>query len=482
MTTTSRPEPPHALDAEGALLGCLLLGPAVGADPFAAVGRASLDQSDFHSPSHRLIFDAICQVYASGDDVDVVTVAEEMRAAGTLDAAGGLEALHRLQNATPSVSAVGIYVERIADTSRRRRLITAASELSRAAWEGDDRAITRAIDEMPAASRTTSQRAGMEFVDWDALFSGVVDERPVVDEFAFRGRWTALAAKPKTGKSTLLMHVALACHRGEDPFEGGARRPLCVMVVDPEMGRLDVLERLCDLGLTPADLVGLHYTDIVPKLDTAVGAGLLLADVDRLGVDLLIIDGINGAVDGPENDDTTWRPFYDLTIAPLKRRGVAIVTTDNAGHGDEKRARGSSVKVDKPDAAVFVSRTDHGVKLTTTHRRTAAYAKEMTLVIRGADGSAPISYHRSASSWPAGTEAKARELDELDLPREASNRDARAALKAAGRQIGTSEVLAAALRYRRTGLTHSGTVGTPTGTLSPQLFGTQVGQENGHAL
>ena len=72
------------------------------------------------------------------------------------------------------------------------------------------------------------------------------------------------------------------------------------------------------------------------------------------------------------------------------------------------------------------------------------------------DGSEPITYRRTSGNWPAGTATKAAELDALGLPAEASNREARAALKGAGTTVGSSAVLAAAIRYRRSG--------TPSGT------------------
>src|SRR5690606_28417167 len=113
-----------------------------------------------------------------------------------------------------------------------------------------------------------------------------------------------------------------------------------------------------------------------------------------------------------ENDSTPWRYLFDYTISPLKQRGVGTVTNDNLGKDKTLGPRGSSVKVDKADAVIQLSRTDNGVKLTTTHRRTAAFPAEQVLVMRGVDEAEPISYRHSESAWPAGTSQKAAELDE----------------------------------------------------------------------
>lgn len=131
---------------------------------------------------------------------------------------------------------------------------------------------------------------------------------------------------------------------------------------------------------------------------------------------------------------------------------MAIITNDNLGKDKTLGPRGSSVKVDKPDAVIQLTRTDDGIKLKTTHRRTAAYPLETHLLIDGTDGTGPIGYRRASGSWPAGTTAKADELDELGVPVTASVRAARDALKSAGRTVGKTEVLAAAGRLRKTRL------------------------------
>jgi AAA domain len=293
---------------------------------------------------------------------------------------------------------------------------------------------------------------GLDFVDWSDLFAGVTHESAILDGVAYRGRWTAYVAPGKAGKSTYTINLATELQRGRDPFDDAACEPVSVIYLDTEMGRVDMLERLEELELRPADLTRLHYTDLVPRLNTVEGSAQLLHDVERFGAGLVVVDGINGAVTGGENDDETWRVFYNLTIAPLKRAGVAIVTNDNLGKDKTLGPRGSSVKVDKPDAIIQMARTDHGIRLKTTHRRTAAYPLDVSLIVEGTDGSRPIRFRRAASSWPAGTAAKAAELDNLSVPIDVSNRAARAALRSVGQSVGNSEVLAAAIRYRKCNL------------------------------
>src|SRR5690606_32762009 len=114
-------------------------------------------------------------------------------------------------------------------------------------------------------------------------------------------------------------------------------------------------------------------TDLPPKLDVVDGANALQVSVKALGAQVVVIDGLNGVVSGAEKDDATWRPFFDLTVQMLKRQHVAVITGDNLGKDDSLGPRGSSVKVDKPDGVLLLTRTDNGVKLHAHARRTSAY-------------------------------------------------------------------------------------------------------------
>ena len=57
----------------------------------AAIGEATgtVNTSDFYKPAHGHIYDAIHTLYATGQPADAVTVADELRRAGLLEAIGG---------------------------------------------------------------------------------------------------------------------------------------------------------------------------------------------------------------------------------------------------------------------------------------------------------------------------------------------------------------------------------------------------------
>ena len=117
--------PPHNLAAEESLLGAMLLKQTAIAD---AVQTVSTD--DFYKPAHGQIFDAISTLYGAGQAVDPVTVAEELKRSGLLDAIGGPAVLLSIQSRTPAVSNAGHYAKIVEENALLRRLVSTASDIA----------------------------------------------------------------------------------------------------------------------------------------------------------------------------------------------------------------------------------------------------------------------------------------------------------------------------------------------------------------
>src|SRR5437763_7451051 len=90
--------PPQNLQAEESVLGAMLLS----RDAIAAVAELHLLADDFYKPTHGHIFEAISSLYERGDPADPVTIAEELRRDGLLEAIGGPAGLVSLPAATPA--------------------------------------------------------------------------------------------------------------------------------------------------------------------------------------------------------------------------------------------------------------------------------------------------------------------------------------------------------------------------------------------
>jgi len=145
--------PPHNLAAEESLLGAMLLS----RDAIVAAIEVQLNPDDFYKPAHGHIYDAITSLYAQGEPADPVTVAEELRRAGVLDAIGGGAVLLSLQAGTPAIGNATRYAHIVEEHALLRRLIGVAGDIAEIGYGLPDD-VPAAIDEAEALVFEVAQR------------------------------------------------------------------------------------------------------------------------------------------------------------------------------------------------------------------------------------------------------------------------------------------------------------------------------------
>lgn len=116
--------PPHNIDAEQATLGALLLD-------WDAVGTVIrfLRADRFYSQQNQKIFTAILNLYNKGSSGDLLTIIEELRSTGELDAAGGVAYISELTDKVPTSANVEYYAQIVLDQAIRRDLIKVSSNM-----------------------------------------------------------------------------------------------------------------------------------------------------------------------------------------------------------------------------------------------------------------------------------------------------------------------------------------------------------------
>jgi len=144
--------PPHNLQAEESLLGAMLLKAQAIADAVQVV-----HSEDFYKPAHGHIFEAITSLYGSGQPVDPVSVGEELKRAGLLEAIGGAAVLLSLQNHTPAVSNAGYYARIVEENALLRRMLVTAGEIAELAYHPLDD-IPKTVDTAEALMYEVGQR------------------------------------------------------------------------------------------------------------------------------------------------------------------------------------------------------------------------------------------------------------------------------------------------------------------------------------
>jgi replicative DNA helicase len=122
--------PPQDLEAERAVLGCMLLD----ADAVGLI-LEKLAADDFYRTEHQQLFEAMREMYEQGHPIDVLTLREQLERRKTLDAVGGSEALALLTEVVPSSASAVHYARIVRDRSILRHLIQSTTTILRDAYE-----------------------------------------------------------------------------------------------------------------------------------------------------------------------------------------------------------------------------------------------------------------------------------------------------------------------------------------------------------
>lgn len=190
--------------------------------------------------------------------------------------------------------------------------------------------------------------------DWASFLAKY--DRPVeyvIPDLVPEGAQVTVYAPGGIGKSLFALDLALKVAQGSPVFgQPIARRQ--VLYIDYEHGEGTTADRISDLGIDASDTRGIdgwfHYCPFPDMtLDTRAGASMLADLIDEHDAGLVIIDSLNQATEGRENDSDTFRDFAAHTSAFLREREVASIRLDNTGKNKKQDQRGSSKKRDEVD-------------------------------------------------------------------------------------------------------------------------------------
>ncbi|MBQ0099534.1 MAG: replicative DNA helicase [Firmicutes bacterium] len=115
---------PHSLEAERALLGCILIDTKVQIE-IAAV----LKEDDFYAESHKTIYKAMQSLIVKNQPVDIVTLIDVLEKSGELEQAGGITYITELAEVIPSSANFQKYLDIVTRDGILRSLIKGSSEI-----------------------------------------------------------------------------------------------------------------------------------------------------------------------------------------------------------------------------------------------------------------------------------------------------------------------------------------------------------------
>jgi replicative DNA helicase len=122
-----------------------------------AAAAGVVTATDFYKPAHGHVFDAVHTLYAAGQPADAVTVADELRRAGLLEAIGGPAVLAQIMASTPATTNAGRYASIIEEYALLRRLISVAGEVAEIGYSVPDD-VPKALDRAEAMVYEVNER------------------------------------------------------------------------------------------------------------------------------------------------------------------------------------------------------------------------------------------------------------------------------------------------------------------------------------
>ena len=144
--------PPQNIEAEQAVIGGMLIEKE-------AISKVAefLKADDFYREDHRLIFEAMLELFNKNEAVDLVTVTEVLRKNDKLEAVGGIAYITSLANSVPTAANINYHGKIVEEKALLRGLINSATHIASMGYE-DTEAVTDIIDKAEKMILEVSER------------------------------------------------------------------------------------------------------------------------------------------------------------------------------------------------------------------------------------------------------------------------------------------------------------------------------------
>jgi replicative DNA helicase len=277
--------PPQSIDAERAILAALLLDAE-------AVGRAIelIDASVFYRVAHQRIYAGILSLYNRNEKADLVTLAEELRKRGDLEAIGGPAALAQLFDSATTSANLEQHIRIVHAKFILRSLISATTDIQQDCYTAGEETAEILDHAEQRIFEITDQRVRQGFVplrdllkpafehiqmlfERKASVTGVPSGYDDLDQktAGFQaGDLVIIAGRPSMGKTSFALNIA---ENAAIPRERDRVAVPCA-VFSLEMSKEQLVQRLlCSQSEVPLHKVRNGYLaqEDWPRLTTAAG-------------------------------------------------------------------------------------------------------------------------------------------------------------------------------------------------------------------
>ena len=244
---------PNSLEAEQSVIGSMIM------DQDAIVTAMEiLLQEDFYHKQYGILFDAMIELYSSGQPVDLVTLQNKLREKDVPQEVSSLEFVGELVRAVPTSANVKYYCNIVKENSMKRKLIRVTEEIENECYAGKEplesvldktehdifallssrtggdyvpirQVVMTALEKIEKASQQDGNVTGIPtgFIDLDYRTAGLQPSDLVL-----------IAARPSMGKTAFVLNIAqyVAFHEN-----------MCTAIFSLEMSKEQLVNRLFSL-------------------------------------------------------------------------------------------------------------------------------------------------------------------------------------------------------------------------------------------
>ncbi len=341
--------PPNSVEAERAVLGAILL------DTTAANGDRVMDlcltsgvsEETFFDPRNRAVYATMLAMNRTGKPLDLLTLSEELRTTGRLEAVGGIGYLQGIIDQVPTAAHAEHYISIAVGKQLRRTLIDRATRVIEKAYDeggypdprvilGETEKSFLEIGGQPSGTASWPQAVMDSMMRIDRLFEsggkvmeGLSTGLTHLDE-KLQGlkpaEMVVIAARPSVGKTSLAMNIAESAALGQmltlkngmyPPVASDGGRPHAVGIFSLEMP-VEALTKRMVSGRAHVNMWRVAR-NLVPKAERQMLTQNLFASVDDLKKAPIYVD------------DTAGLDVMDLRARARrmkKQHGVELIVID----------------------------------------------------------------------------------------------------------------------------------------------------------
>jgi replicative DNA helicase len=219
----------------------------------------AIDKSMFYRVSHSLIWEAYIAIEKAGQEIDIVTLNEELTKRNALEPCGGLAYIMQCAELLPSTSNYSSYANLVREYHQRREVIFASEHASKRASIGDDdiEVIIRDLNNSVTFINSGNDTDDLSKLIWDTTNEAILRDEDKLDFSigsgyndidVITGGWRngeliILGGRPSMGKSSLGLQYAWNAAK----FMRGLADKTGVLVVSAEMSKDMVTARMLSI-------------------------------------------------------------------------------------------------------------------------------------------------------------------------------------------------------------------------------------------